>query len=189
MTTGRDTTLRVHDSDLEGVLRLEPVVYRDGRGSFRELFNQAEFEAATGVHRRWVQDNYSRSARGVLRGIHYQIGSPQGKLVSCVTGEIFDVAVDLRRSSPNFGKWTGSRLSEENGHQLWIPEGFGHGFLVLSDVADVAYKVTAPYDRDGDRSLAWDDPDLAIDWPSTAEPQLTDKDQRAPNLSEAETYP
>jgi dTDP-4-dehydrorhamnose 3,5-epimerase len=189
MTTGRYTALQVVESALDGVLRLEPVVHRDTRGSFRELFNQTEFEAATGIHRNWIQDNHSRSENGVLRGIHYQLGSPQGKLVSCVVGEIFDVAVDLRRSSPSFGEWTGSRLSEENGHQLWIPEGFGHAFLVMSDVADVLYKVTASYDRDEDRSLAWDDPDLAIEWPLTAEPQLTDKDRDAPRLREAEVYP
>ena len=188
MTDDESTGLSVDRHSLEGVLLLEPTVYRDHRGSFRELFNQRPFEAATGVIRNWVQDSYSTSMRDVLRGIHYQMDPAQGKLVSCVVGEIFDVAVDLRRSSPTFGEWTSSVLSEENGRQLWIPEGFGHGFLVLSEEASVHYKVTAAYEPAGDRSIVWNDPDIGIDWPLRGEPTLAEKDLMAPSLIQAQTY-
>ncbi len=188
MTSNSDTNLQVRETELDGVLVLSPMIYRDDRGSFRELFNRADFESATGVHRQWVQDNHSRSSQGVLRGIHYQIGSPQGKLVSCLAGEIFDVAVDLRRSSPTFGEWTGVVLGEKNGNQLWVPEGFGHAFLVMSEFADVVYKVTEVYEPTGDRSIVWDDPDIAIDWPLMSTPELSGKDLAAPLLREAETY-
>ena len=174
--------------ELGGVLLLKPPVFRDHRGSFREIFNRVEFEAATGVVRQWAQDNHSHSARGVLRGVHYQLGTPQGKLVACVAGDIFDVAVDLRRSSPTFGTWVSATLSECNGYQLWIPEGFGHALLVVSEHADVVYKTTAPYSPEGDRSIAWDDPELGIDWPLAAAPVLADKDREAPPLSEAEVF-
>ncbi len=188
MTSGSDTNLLVRETELGGVVVLEPMIYRDERGSFREIFNRADFESATGVRRQWVQDNHSRSSKDVLRGIHYQIGSPQGKLVSCLAGEIFDVAVDLRKSSPTFGEWTGVVLNERNGNQLWVPEGFGHAFLVMSAFADVVYKVTEAYDPAGDRSIVWDDPDLGINWPLTTTPELSDKDRAAPLLREAETY-
>ena len=188
MTSNGDPTLKVHETELDGVLLLEPTVYRDDRGSFRELFNVDAFEAATDVRRQWVQDNHSHSARGVLRGIHYQVGYPQGKLVTCLSGEIFDVAVDLRKSSPRFGEWTAATLSEANGRQLWIPEGFGHAFFVVSESADIVYKVTERYDPAGDRSIAWDDPDLAINWPVVGSPLLSGKDAAAPRLADAEVF-
>lgn len=188
MSRENDATLRVRESALDGVLLLEPAVYRDHRGTFRELLSRDKFEKVTGIRRQWAQVNHSRSHRGVLRGIHYQMNPPQGKLVSCIDGEIFDVAVDLRRSSPTFGSWVGFTLSEANGHQLWIPEGFGHGFLALSGNADVVYETSTAYRPSSDRSLAWNDPDVGIDWPLTEEPELADKDRMAPRLSEAETY-
>jgi len=187
--TDEDTALRVTETNLDSVVLLEPPAYHDTRGFFREIFNETAFDLATGVHRDWVQDNHSRSRRNVLRGIHYQLGTPQGKLVSCISGEIFDVAVDLRRSSPSFGRWFGTSLNPTNGLQLWIPEGFGHAFLTLSEAADVLYKVTAPYDPAGNRTLAWDDPVLGIRWPLTEDPILSDNDRRAPALSEAEVFP
>ncbi len=174
---------------LPDVLVLEPRVFGDERGFFFESYTERSFGAATGLTRRFVQDNHSRSAAGVLRGLHYQVREPQGKLVRVVLGEVFDVAVDLRRTSPTFGRWVGVRLSAENKRQLWVPEGFGHGFLVTSPVAEVLYKATAYYAPEHERSVAWDDPDLAIAWPLTAPPTLSPKDRNAPRLGAADLFP
>lgn len=177
------------ETELPGVWVVEPRVFGDQRGFFFESFNQRAWEEATGLPGRFVQDNHSRSHRGVLRGLHYQVRQPQGKLVRVVVGEIFDVAVDLRPGSATFGRWTGVRLSAENRRQLWVPQGFAHGFLVLSEVADVLYKATAYYAPDAERAVRWDDPDLAIPWPLTAPPALSAKDGLAPLLARAELPP
>ena len=154
-----------------------------------ESFNQRAFNAATGTDHRFVQDNHSRSGRGVLRGLHYQIRQPQGKLVRVTSGAVFDVAVDLRTSSPTFGQWVGAELSADNHRQLWVPPGFAHGFLVLSNSADFLYKTTDYYAPEHERSLAWNDPDLAIAWPEVgAAPTLSAKDAVAPSLARAETF-
>ena len=173
---------------LDGPLLLTPRVFGDERGFFFESWNQQAFNAAAG-DTCFVQDNHSRSSRGVLRGLHYQLPpKPQGKLVRCVLGEIFDVTVDLRRSSPTFGQWVGARLSAENHQQLWVPVGFAHGFLTLSEHAEVLYKTTDFWSRDCERAIRWDDPDLAITWPVEALagrlPQLSEKDAAAPLLGE-----
>lgn len=158
------------------VLVLEPKVFGDSRGFFFESHNDRRFREQTGVEARFVQDNHSRSVRGVLRGLHYQIAQPQGKLIRVVQGAILDVAVDLRRSSPTFGKWVSVELSEENLRQMWIPVGFAHGFLVTSDTADVLYKTTDYYSPDHERCIAWNDADLGIDWPAGVSPSLSAKD-------------
>ena len=173
---------------LLGPLLLTPRVFGDGRGFFFESWNQQSFNAAAG-ETCFVQDNHSRSSRGVLRGLHYQLPPhPQGKLVRCVLGEIFDVAVDIRRSSPSFGQWVGARLSAENHQQLWVPPGFAHGFLTLSEHAEVLYKTTDFWSRECERAIRWDDPALAIAWPlealAGALPQLSEKDAAAPLLAE-----
>ncbi|WP_435606595.1 dTDP-4-dehydrorhamnose 3,5-epimerase [Pseudomonas knackmussii] len=170
------------------VVLLEPQVFGDERGFFFESFNQRKFEAAVGPVRPFVQDNHSRSARGVLRGLHYQIQQPQGKLVRVVQGEVFDVAVDLRRDSPTFGQWVGAILGGENKHQLWIPEGFAHGFQVLSESAEFLYKTTDFWAPEHERCIAWNDPDLAIEWPAQGEPELSGKDRLGVRLSEAEVF-
>lgn len=170
------------------VLLIEPKVFGDARGFFLETW-QARDYAAAGIDLRFVQDNHSRSGRGILRGLHYQLVKPQGKLVRVVTGEVFDVAVDMRRHSPSFGRWVGARLSEDNKHQLWVPPGFAHGFYVLSDSADFIYKCTEFYSPQDERSLRWNDPDLAIDWPTSGEPLLAKKDAEAPFFRDAEAYP
>ena len=176
---------------LDGVKILDPRVFRDSRGFFLESYNQRTF-AELGLPVTFVQDNHSRSERGVLRGIHYQLVQPQGKLVRAVRGEIFDVAVDLRRSSPQFGRWAGVRLSEENHRMLWVPAGFGHGFLVLSDIAEVLYKATDFYAPQGERSVLWNDPEIGIEWPDleTFEngPSLSAKDAGGKRLAEAEVF-
>ncbi|MDZ4185466.1 MAG: dTDP-4-dehydrorhamnose 3,5-epimerase [Desulfuromonadales bacterium] len=164
------------------VLILEPKVFGDSRGFFFESFNEKVFREATGVTAHFVQDNHSRSARGVLRGLHYQIEQPQGKLVRCTQGEIFDVAVDIRRDSPTFGQWVGEILSEENKRQMWIPPGLAHGFLVLSDSADFLYKTTEYYAPQHERAILWNDPDLGIEWPLIAPPLLSEKDRVAERL-------
>lgn len=175
---------------LDGVLILEPKVFGDSRGFFFESFNARQFDEATGCHTGFVQDNHSRSSRGVLRGLHYQIRQPQGKLVRVVAGEVFDVAVDLRRSSPTFGQWYGHRLSAENKLQLWIPAGFGHGFLVLSDTADFLYKTTDFWAPEHERCIAWNDADLAIDWPLEGiEPCVSAKDALGTTFANAEVFP
>ena len=180
--------MQITPTTLPDVLLLEPRVFGDARGHFFESFNARAFANAIGREAVFVQDNQSRSLRGVLRGLHYQVAQPQGKLVRVLAGEIFDVAVDLRRSSPTFGQWTGVHLSGENLRQIWIPEGFGHGFLVLSEVADVLYKTTDFYAPAHERSVAWNDATLAIDWPLDGAPILSAKDAAAPRLEAAETF-
>ena len=180
--------MRVTPLALPDVLLLEPAVHQDARGDFCESYNEAVFDRALGRPVRFVQDNQSRSARNVLRGLHYQLGQPQGKLVRVVEGEIYDVAVDLRRTSPTFRQWAGVRLSAAEPHQLWVPEGYAHGFLVLSAHATVLYKTTTYYAPGQERSLAWNDPALAIDWPLQGAPVLSDKDRAAPRLSDADVF-
>ena len=171
------------------VVLLEPRVFEDRRGFFFESFNQREFRQATGVEAEFVQDNYSRSERHVLRGLHYQVVRPQGKLVRVVAGEVFDVAVDLRRSSPTFGQWVGHVLSASNRRQLWLPPGLAHGFLVLSDGAESLYKTTDYYAPEHERCIVWDDSTLGIDWPlQDQEPVLSRKDAAGKVFLEAETY-
>ena len=169
------------------VLVLEPKVHGDHRGFFLETFRASVF-AERGLPDVFVQDNHSKSGAGILRGLHYQIKQPQGKLVRCIAGEVFDVAVDIRRSSPHFGKWVGVRLSADNKKALWVPPGFAHGFLVLSDGAEITYKCTTYYAPEHDRSLLWSDPDLAIAWPAVAQVILSDKDKNAPTLRTAELF-
>jgi dTDP-4-dehydrorhamnose 3,5-epimerase len=171
------------------VVLFEPTVFGDDRGFFFESFNQRRFEELIGESVSFVQDNHSRSQHGVLRGLHYQIKHPQGKLVRVASGEIFDVAVDLRKTSPTFGMWAGDVLSAENKRQLWVPAGFAHGFLVLSDSADVLYKTTDFYYKEFDRGIRWDDPTLAIDWPEVTDILLSEKDNIAPMFTECEVYP
>lgn len=170
------------------VLLLKPKVFGDDRGFFYESFNQARFEDAVGRRVNFVQDNHSRSARGVLRGLHYQIEQAQGKLVRVTDGMVFDVAVDLRKSSPTFGQWVGEILSADNKRQMWVPEGFGHGFVVLSDSADFLYKTTAYYAPQHERCIAWNDPDLAIAWQFDGTPSLSAKDANGAPLRSAEVF-
>ncbi|MEJ5992450.1 dTDP-4-dehydrorhamnose 3,5-epimerase [Ramlibacter sp. PS3R-8] len=174
------------------VMLLEPKVFGDARGFFLESFNQRAFQQATGLDVQFVQDNHSRSARGVLRGLHYQLKQPQGKLVRVVRGAVFDVAVDVRRSSPHFGRWVGTELSEQNQHQLWVPAGFAHGFVVLSDSADFLYKTTEYYAPEHERCIAWNDPAIGVEWPLAAggitAPSLSAKDAAARGLREAEVF-
>jgi len=170
------------------VLILTPQVFGDARGFFYESFNEADFQQVTGLNVHFVQDNHSKSAKGVLRGLHYQIQHPQGKLVRVVHGEVFDVAVDLRQSSPTFGQWVGVHLSETNRQQLWVPPGFAHGFVVLSESAEFLYKTTDYWFSEHERSLVWNDPDLAIEWPIDFQPQLAAKDQNGLLLKNAEVY-
>ncbi len=181
--------MNVIETSLAGVLVIEPRVFGDDRGFFMETWERRKFNAL-GIDVDFVQDNHSRSVRNTLRGIHYQIRQPQGKLVRVVSGEVFDVAVDLRRSSPSFGHWTGVRLSDENRRMLWVPPGFGHAFLVLSDTADFVYKCSDYYAPEAERSLLWNDPDIAIDWPLAdgATPLLSSKDAAGKRLTEAEVY-
>ena len=179
---------------LPEVLLLEPKVFGDARGFFLESWNARTFRELTGLDVDFVQDNHSRSARGVLRGLHYQLQQPQGKLVRVVRGRVFDVAVDLRRSSPRFKQWVGVELSAENQRLLWVPPGFGHGFVVLSDTADFLYKTTDYWYPEHDRNLVWNDPELGIDWPLSnlnlpdGQPSLAAKDAAAPRLAGAEVY-
>jgi dTDP-4-dehydrorhamnose 3,5-epimerase len=170
--------MQVTTTAIEGVLLLSPKVFGDSRGFFFESFNARVFAEATGLQLNFVQDNHSRSARMVLRGMHFQVNRPQGKLVRVVRGEVFDVAVDIRRDSPTYGRWVGERLSETNQRQLWVPPGLAHGFLVLSDSADFLYKTTDYYDPTSERCLAWNDPTVGIDWPLDGQtPALSGKDQ------------
>lgn len=173
---------------LPEVMILEPQVFGDARGFFFESFNELDFQKATGLNVHFVQDNHSKSAKGVLRGLHYQIQHPQGKLVRVVQGEVFDVAVDLRKSSPNFGQWVGVHLSESNRRQLWVPPGFAHGFIVLSESAEFLYKTTDYWFSEHERSLVWNDPDVAIEWPIDFQPQLALKDLNGSFLKNAEVY-
>ncbi len=174
--------------DIPDVIVFEPRVFGDDRGFFFESFNQKVFEEVVGRPVQFVQDNHSRSAKGVLRGLHYQIQQAQGKLVRVTHGEVFDVAVDLRQKSPTFGKWVGVHLSAENKKQLWIPEGFAHGFIVLSESAEFLYKTTDYWAPEHERSLAWNDPSLAIQWPFQGEPALSAKDEKAVLLEDADTF-
>ncbi|MBU9614018.1 dTDP-4-dehydrorhamnose 3,5-epimerase [Burkholderia multivorans] len=167
---------------------IEPKVFGDARGYFYESFNGREFTEQVEPGVEFVQDNHSRSAKGVLRGLHYQIQHAQGKLVRVVEGEVFDVAVDIRRSSPNFGKWVGVTLSADNHRQLWVPPGFAHGFVVLSEAAQFLYKTTDYWHPEHERSIVWNDPDIGIDWPIDSEPLLAAKDAAGMRLSEAEVY-
>jgi dTDP-4-dehydrorhamnose 3,5-epimerase len=180
--------MKVAETAIPGLLLLAPAIHEDARGFFFESFNQKRFEAATGQNIRFVQDNHSRSVKRVLRGLHYQIRRPQGKLLRVTAGEIFDVAVDLRRSSPTFGKFAGIVLSAENKKQLWIPEGFAHGYLVLSEVAEVLYKTTDYYSPEHERCLIWNDPEVGIDWPKDGEPILSAKDRLGLPLGKAEVF-
>ena len=177
------------ETSLPGPVKIIPTVHQDERGYFMEIW-QAERCRDAGIDADFVQDNVSQSSKGTLRGLHYQIKQPQGKLLRVVSGEVFDVAVDLRKSSPNFGRWVGEILSAENKHQLWVPPGFGHGFLVLSDMAEFVYKCTDYYAPDFERTIRWDDPDIDIEWPLPAgeRPVLSAKDAAAPFLKDAETY-
>lgn len=180
--------MKVIESALNGILVFEPTVHGDDRGFFFESYREDLFRQAAGGERTFVQDNHSRSVRHVLRGLHYQIRQPQAKLVRVVSGEIFDVVVDLRRQSPTFGRWMGIRLSAENKRMLWIPEGFAHGFLVTSDAAETVYKATAYYAPEHERSLLWNDPAVGIAWPLTAPPTLSAKDLAARPLADCEVF-
>jgi dTDP-4-dehydrorhamnose 3,5-epimerase len=181
--------MKVIQTAIPDLLILEPKVFGDTRGFFMESFNARSFQEATGLNVDFVQDNHSRSAKGVLRGLHYQIQQAQGKLVRVVRGSVFDVAVDLRKASPSFGQWIGVALSEENNRQFWIPPGFAHGFLVTSESADFLYKTTDYYAPEHERSLAWNDPDVGVEWPLDGEPLLSAKDLAGKRLSECETFP
>ncbi|HLD08821.1 MAG TPA: dTDP-4-dehydrorhamnose 3,5-epimerase [Methylophilaceae bacterium] len=181
--------MKVIKTSIPDVLIIEPKVFGDSRGFFYESFNQKAFHQATGLDINFVQDNHSRSAKGVLRGLHYQIQQPQGKLVRVVKGAVFDVAVDIRKSSPTFGLWVGAELSEENRRQMWIPAGFAHGFLGLSDSADFLYKTTDYYAPEYERCILWNDPALGIKWPIESEPQLSVKDRQGQLLMHAEVFP
>ena len=180
--------MRVAATAIPDVLLLEPTIYEDERGFFFESFNQKRFEDATGLNIRFVQDNHSRSVKRVLRGLHYQIRRPQGKLLRVTAGEVFDVAVDLRRSSSTFGKYVGTVLSAANKKQLWIPEGFAHGYFVLSDAAEVLYKTNDYYSPEDERCLIWNDPDVGIDWPKDGAPILSAKDRLGLPLSKVEIF-
>jgi dTDP-4-dehydrorhamnose 3,5-epimerase len=181
--------MNVIQTALPEVLILEPKVFGDERGFFYESFNAKAFKEATGLSRQFVQDNHSSSQKGVLRGLHYQLENTQGKLVRVTVGEVLDVAVDVRRSSANFGKWVAVRLSAENRRQLWVPEGFAHGFVVLSEFAEFLYKTTDYYNPSAERCIRWDDPTLAIDWQLDEAPHLSAKDQLGKTLQEIDLFP
>ncbi len=180
--------MEIKETNLPGVLLIEPTVFGDDRGYFYESFNERKFAELTGLHVNFVQDNHSKSVKNVLRGMHYQIQQAQGKLVRVVAGEVFDVAVDLRKDSPTFGQWTGAYLSAENRLQMWIPEGFAHGFVVTSDSAEFLYKTTDFWAPQYERCLQWNDPSVGIQWPLSAEPTLSAKDQIGKSLAEAEVF-
>jgi dTDP-4-dehydrorhamnose 3,5-epimerase len=180
--------MKVQETSIPGLLVIEPTVFGDDRGFFYESFNARRFQELTGVTAEFVQDNHSRSAKNVLRGLHYQISQPQGKLVRVTSGTVFDVAVDLRKSSPTFGKWEGIELSAENKRQFWIPPGFAHGFVVTSDSAEFLYKTTDYWAPQFERSLLWNDPALGIVWPLDGEPLLSGKDQQGLLLADAEVF-
>lgn len=180
--------MKVTPTAIPDVLIVEPKVFGDERGFFYESFNRQVWQEKTGLSGDFVQSNHSRSVKGVLRGLHYQIKQPQGKLVRVVVGEVFDVAVDLRRSSPTFGKWVGEHLSVENKKCLWVPPGFGHGFVVLSDAAEFLYKTTDYYAPDYERCIIWNDPTIAIKWPLQQQPVLSQKDSQGLLFTEAEVY-
>lgn len=181
--------MKIIPTAIPEVLLVEPRVFGDERGFFFESYNERQWREMTGLQLRFVQHNHSRSARQVLRGLHYQIRQPQGKLVRVIRGEVYDVAVDLRQGSPTFGRWVGEVLSEDNKRLLWIPPGFAHGFLVLSAMADFLYLTTEFYAPEHERTIAWNDPELNISWPLQAEPVLSDKDRGAASFRDAEVYP
>jgi dTDP-4-dehydrorhamnose 3,5-epimerase len=181
--------MNVIKTEIPDLLIIEPKVFGDERGFFYESFNEQTWREATGIDVHFVQDNHSRSVKGVLRGLHYQ--SPpaaQGKLVRCVVGEVFDVAVDIRKSSPTFGQWVGAHLSAENKRQFWLPEGFAHGFQVLSDAAEFLYKTTAYYSPEHEQSILWNDTELSVSWPITGEATLSEKDEIAPLFRDASLF-
>jgi dTDP-4-dehydrorhamnose 3,5-epimerase len=180
--------VNVAPTTIPEVLVLEPKVFGDSRGFFLESWNERAF-AAAGIPARFVQDNHSRSGRNVLRGLHYQLRQAQGKLVRVIAGEIYDVAVDIRRSSPTFGRWVGVALSAENRRMMWVPPGFAHGFLVISDATEVLYKATDYYAPEHERTIVWNDPELAIAWPLAGEPVLSAKDVAGTGFRDAEAYP
>ena len=180
--------MNVTKTTIPDVIILEPNVFGDDRGFFYESFNQSNFEAGIGRKVTFVQDNHSKSIKNVLRGLHYQIDQPQGKLIRVVAGEVFDVAVDIRKSSPTFGRWVGEILSVKNKKQLWVPEGFAHGFLTLSETAEFLYKTTNYYASQSERCIAWDDTSLKIDWPIQGEPNLSKKDSQGSSLELAEVF-
>lgn len=180
--------MKVITTAIPDVLIIEPMMFGDARGFFYESFNQKAFNEAIGQNLNFVQDNHSRSARGVLRGLHYQIQQPQGKLVRVVRGAVFDVVVDIRKSSPTFGKWVGVELSEENHRQLWVPPGFAHGFVVISESADFLYKTTDYYAPEYERCIAWNDPAIGIQWLVAAQPRLSPKDKLGCLLRDAEIF-
>ena len=180
--------MKVTPTTIADVLIIEPKVFGDARGFFYESFNQKAFNDATRTDYQFVQDNHSRSTKGVLRGLHYQIEQPQGKLVRVARGAVFDVAVDIRKSSTTFGQWVGVELSEENHRQLWVPPGFAHGFVVLSDSADFLYKTTEYYAPEHERCIAWNDTTIGIDWPMVIKPTLSSKDQQGQWFQEAQTF-
>ena len=187
--TGQRIDMKIIATDIPDILIIEPKVFGDSRGFFFESFNSREFSRLTGHNPTFVQDNHSRSQRGVLRGLHYQIDNPQGKLVRVTQGEVLDVAVDIRRSSPTFGRWVATRLSAKDHHQFWIPPGFAHGFLVLSESADFLYKTTDYYNPAAERCIRWDDPQLGIEWGLETPPILSPKDEAGALLSEADLFP
>lgn len=180
--------MQVVKTSIPEVFIFEPKVFGDERGFFFESFNQKVFQEATGLKPDFVQDNHSRSAKGVLRGLHYQVRQAQGKLVRVTAGEVFDVAVDIRKGSATFGQWVGAHLSAENKRQMWVPEGFAHGFLVISEFAEFLYKTTDFYAPDHERCIRWDDPEIAIAWPTQGPPTLSVKDQQGKLLKEAEIF-
>lgn len=181
--------VNIISTTIPDVLIIEPTVFGDDRGFFFESFNERRWYELSGVDLRFVQHNHSRSARGVLRGLHYQMQQPQGKLVRVTTGEVFDVAVDIRQSSPSFGTWFGALLSAENKRQMWIPPGFAHGFCVTSDVAEFLYLTTDYYAPEHERCIAWNDPDLAIQWPLVTEPVVSAKDREGRSFRDADLFP
>jgi len=180
--------MKIIPTAIPDLLIFEPKVFGDQRGFFLESYNQLTFQALTGLTLNFVQDNHSRSGKNVLRGLHYQIQQPQGKLVRVTSGKVFDVAVDLRKSSPTFGRWDGVELSGDNHRQLWVPPGFAHGFVVLSEQADFLYKTTDYYAPEHERCIRWDDPDVGIVWPEGIAPLLSGKDQQGLSLKDAEVF-
>ena len=181
--------MKITPTAIPDIIAIEPTVFGDSRGFFLESYNQKKFMAMTGLQVAFVQDNHSRSQKHVLRGLHYQIKQPQGKLVRTTSGEVFDVAVDIRRSSPTFGKWVGEYLTAENKKQMWVPPGFAHGFLVLSDVAEFLYKTTDYWAPEHERCIQWNDPVLNIQWPTTANPIVSEKDAKGVSFQDAEVFP
>jgi dTDP-4-dehydrorhamnose 3,5-epimerase len=184
-----DPPVKVIPTELREVLLLEPKIHEDARGLTYESYNQRVFREATGVEIKFVQENRSRSAKHTIRGLHYQLGHAQGKLIGVLSGELFDVAIDLRKSSPTFGKWAGFHLSGREHRYAWIPAGFGHGFLALSEGVEVIYKLTDFWDPTHERVIRWDDPDIAIRWPFPGKPLLSKRDAAAPHLKDAEVFP